>query len=417
MKTAEMVSVGTEILLGQIVDTNAQHLGAIFPELGIRHVYRQTVGDNLERLTEALKLALSRADIVVTIGGLGPTRDDLTRDGIAAALGDTLILDHELVESLHRQFTLRKLTWLPAQERQAMRPSCGRAIPNPNGTAPGLICVKGGKVVIAMPGPRGEFVAMADGAVREYLTGLSGEEVIHSKTLRICGLGESMVEDRVKKWMEGENPTVAPYAKVGEVHLRITARANSVEEAEMLMAPAEAGIRQVLGAAVYGIDEETLEGSIIFLLKQRRQTVAAAESITGGLLGARLTSVAGASEVFLGGVISYTDEVKRKLLGVDETLLNDPEIGPVSEEVALEMAAGVRARLGADFAVGLTGNAGPAVQAGGKPVGRTFVAVAGPSGVEVHDFSFRGTREDIQRRAAQMALTALRDLILQTPIG
>ena len=404
--------MGTELLFGQIADTNAQHLGQLLPELGIHHYFRQTVGDNLDRVIQALKLALSRADIVFTIGGLGPTQDDLTRDGIAAALGEELVADERIAATLRTQFELRKLTWTENQNRQAMRPPCAKPIENPNGTAPGLICEKDNKVVIALPGPRGEFVPMIDGPVREYLAKDPSEEVFHSRLLKICGLGESLVETRIKSLLSSTNPTVAPYAKLGEVHLRVTARAPNIQLAEMMIEPVETRIREALGKAVFGADEATLEYVTLDLLKVRNQTVAVAESITGGGLGSRMSAVPGASDVFVGGIISYSKEVKAKELGVDRKLLDNPNVGPVSAEVATEMAVGVRDRLRASYGVSLTGNAGPTSDDGDKPIGLNYIGVAGPNGVRVEEYRFRGTREDIRYRASQAALTLLREILL-----
>jgi nicotinamide-nucleotide amidase len=412
MKTAEIVSVGTELLMGQIADTNAQYIGQVFPELGIAHFYRQTVGDNLDRLTQSLKLALSRSDIVITIGGLGPTEDDITRDGIAAALDDPLIHDDQIAERLRKLFALRKFTWTESQNRQAQRPSCANPIDNPNGTASGLICQKNGKTIIAMPGPKGEFIPMVDGPVRHFLMELCGEEVLHSRLLRICGLGESVVEDRVRPLLNSTNPTIAPYAKPGEVHLRITARAANTELAEALIEPMETRIRSVLGDAIFGAGDTTLEYATLELLKARGLTVSVAESVTGGWIGQRMTSVPGASEVFKGGIISYTKEVKARELGVDPKLLDDPKIGPVSSEVAKQMAVGVRKAFDTDFGLSVTGNAGPTSDEGDKPVGLVYIGIAGPGRPTTEEFQFRGLREDIRYRAGQWALTALRRAIL-----
>ncbi|HEY3779632.1 MAG TPA: competence/damage-inducible protein A [Fimbriimonadaceae bacterium] len=413
MKTAEIVSVGTEILMGQIVDTNAQHLGQLFPELGIRHVHRQTVGDNLQRLKEALQLALKRADIVITIGGLGPTQDDLTRDGISAAMDDSMERDPEIEEKLRKLFALRKLNWTDSQVRQCMRPKHSVAIENPNGTAPGLICQKDDKVVIALPGPKNEFKPMVDGPVRDFLMRYSSGQIIHSHLLRICGLGESTVEDRVKELLAYENPSIAPYAKPGEVHLRVTASAGTVEEAEKLMAPTLAKIKELLGDAIFGEDKTTLEEATLKLLEEKDQTVAVAESITGGGLGARMTSVEGASKTFKGGLITYTTKAKENELGVEPKLLNDPTIGPVSAEVAQQMSEGIKRKFESTYGVSLTGNAGPTSDKGDKPVGLTYLAVAGPNGTRVEEYRFRGIREDIRNRAAQFALTLLREEILK----
>jgi nicotinamide-nucleotide amidase len=411
--TAEIVSVGTELLLGQIADTNAQHLGQLLPQLGVAHVHRQTVGDNLERLTDSLRLALNRADIVITIGGLGPTEDDLTREAIAAALDETLVHDDALEAGLRRLFQERNLPWLDTQLRQAKRPACGRAIENPNGTAPGLICETGEKVIIALPGPKGEFVPMVNGPVADYLRGKGSGEVIHSRLLKIAGLGESVVEDRIRPVLHGTNPTVAPYAKLGEVHLRITAQAPTIDLAEAMIAPVEQRIREVLGDAVFGAGDMTLEQAVIELLEMWGETVAVAESLTGGGLGQRLTTIPGSGEAFVGGVISYQKRVKEELLGVDPSCLNDPEKGPVCAETAEQMATGVRERLGTDYGVSLTGNAGPTSDDGGKPVGLVYVAVATTEGVTVEEHRFRGGRADIRRRSSQAALTLLRQVVLR----
>ena len=385
---AEIVSVGTELLMGQIADTNAQHLGKVLPELGIRHQLRQTVGDNLERLTQALSLALSRSDIVFTIGGLGPTQDDLTRDGIAAALGEQLEPDPVIAEHLMKLFAMRNLPWTESQHRQTMRPACSRPIDNPNGTAPGLICEKNGKVVIALPGPKGEFVPMVNGPVREYLSHLGHEGVIHSRILRVCGLGESIVEERIRALLDSDNPTVAPYAKPGEVHLRITAKAETTEKAEEIIGPIETQIRSLLGDAVFGVNETTLEGAVLELLRARKQTLAVAESITGGGVAQRITSVTGASEAFLGGLVTYTIGSKSRDLGIDRAILDDPQVGPVSPEVAKLMASAVRAKFGADYGLALTGNAGPTSDKGDKPVGLVYISVSGPGGEVVEEYKF-----------------------------
>src|SRR5687768_9563701 len=251
--TAEIVSVGTELLLGQIVDTDAAHLAQVLPEYGVACHRRQTAGDNLERLTEALRVALDRADIVFTIGGLGPTEDDLTREAISLALEDMLVLDEKVAEKLRKLFAFRKLTWTDSQLRQAMRPSCAEAMENPNGTAPGLLCrPPSGKVVIALPGPKGEFVPMVDGSVRDFLASLNTGQIIVSHILKTAGIGEAALEDCVRDLIHGGNPSVAPYAHPGEVHLRITAAAPSVAEAERLIAPIETKLHEILGEAVYG---------------------------------------------------------------------------------------------------------------------------------------------------------------------
>lgn len=409
---AEIVSVGTEILLGQIVDTNAAVLGDLFAELGISHTHRQTVGDNLDRLVGALKLALSRSDVVVTIGGLGPTLDDLTRQGIAAALEDEMVLDEGVANGLRELFKSRRLPWTEAQDRQAMRPTCATAIDNPNGTAPGLICRKGGKTIIAMPGPKFEFTPMAHGPVRAALMQAgAGGQVIHSRTVRIAGMGESMVERELgPEIMNSEQPTVAPYAKTAEVHLRVTARAATVAEADTLIDPMVARIREKLGPVVYGFNETTLEAAVIARLVERGETIATAESCTGGLLGGRLTSVAGASEALFGGFVAYSAEQKIAMLDVPADVIAVHTV--YSEECAAAMATGARARLGSTWALSITGIAGPDGGTEDKPVGLVYVGLAGPDGVSVTELRSRGDRETIRFRATQTALVALRKALM-----
>ncbi|MBI5706796.1 MAG: competence/damage-inducible protein A [Armatimonadetes bacterium] len=405
--TAEIVSVGTEILMGQIVDTNAQAIGKLLPELGITHRYRQTVGDNLERVTSALNLALSRSDIVFTIGGLGPTQDDLTREAIAEALGDPLVEDSKITERLSKLFASRGLTWTESQRRQAMRPGCAEPIDNPNGTAPGLVCRMGGKTIFALPGPRTEFIPMLEGPVREMLNGLTPGVTIVSRLLRVIGLGESLVEQRVAELLANENPSIAPYAHPGEVHLRLTASAPSEADANALLDPFEAKVRAILGSAIYASGDLTIEGHILKLLYARGQTLAVAESCTGGGLGARLTGVPGSSAVFLGGVISYANEVKERLLSVHPGVLL--EKGAVSAECAREMAEGAKGLIGADWALSITGVAGPGGGSEAKPVGLIYIGWSGPDSSGAQEFKFRGSRESIRIRSIQSALVLLRE--------
>ena len=375
---------------------------------GIGCQRRTTLGDNLERLTLGLKEALERVDIVITIGGLGPTEDDLTRDAIAAALGDELVKEPDVEAKLRKFFAVRNIPFVESNARQAMRPTSSTLIDNPNGTAPGLLCQKDGKTVIALPGPAGEFNPMAAGPVREFLSKASGGGVIHSRTLRVVGIGESSVEAKVKELMQADNPTVAPYAHLGEVHLRLTARATSVAAADALIDPVDAAIRKILGTAVFGADETTLEAAVIDLLRDQHRTLATAESITGGGVGSRLTDIPGASVVYLGGVIPYTAEMKKQLLG-----LSDEEVAsPVSQVCAVAMARAARDRFGADLGCSLTGNAGPTSDIDGKPVGLCYIAVADAGGVKVEEVKLRGIRADIRRRAGQLALTMIREILL-----
>lgn len=404
---AETVSVGTEILLGQIVDTNAAELGQLFASLGIDHVFRQTVGDNLTRLVETLKLALSRSDIVVTIGGLGPTEDDITRDGVAAALDSPLVVDETVEAHLKDLFTRRGFAWTTSQLRQAQRPACAVPIDNPNGTAPGLLATSNGKTVVCLPGPRNEFVPMVHGPVSDALSRLSGGGSIVSRVLRVVGIGEAAMEDRLKDLLNLPDVTVAPYAKVGEVHLRLTTRVAAGGD-DSALEPVEAEIRSRLGDMVYAEGEESLEATVLGLLKSRGLSLATAESLTGGLVGGRLTGVDGASEVYRGGVVTYVNEEKTALLRVPLAILASD--GAVSEAVASAMAEGARTRLGADVAVSTTGVAGgsPLVENGvEKPSGLVYVGVAGLGRTVALKHQFGGNRNTIRSRATQAALALL----------
>lgn len=408
---AEIVSVGTELLLGQIVDSHAPVLGRKLAEIGIGCTHRQTVGDNLQRLTDALRLARSRADVVITIGGLGPTEDDLTREGIAAAFDTPLVHDPSIEHGLRTLFETRGLRWVDSQLRQAMKPEGAEVIPNPNGTAPGLWLERDGKIAIAMPGPRGEFGPMLENHVLPRLGRLSAGVRIASRVLRVVGIGESVVEDMVRPLLRSGNPTIAPLAHLGEVHLRITARSADPDEIVRLLDGAEKELRERLRDAVYGVDDTTLQEALIAMLRERGETLACAESCTGGGLGAAITEVSGSSDVFVGGFITYSNELKKKMLGVPEEVLR--QYGAVSEECAEAMATGARAATGATWALSITGIAGPTGGTEEKPVGLVFVGIAGPEGAEVHRHRFLGEREDVRRRSRQAALTLLRKKLLE----
>lgn len=392
--------------MGQIVDSDARAIGALLPEFGIDHTHRQTVGDNLARIVEALRLALGRSDLVFTIGGLGPTQDDLTREAIALALGDELVSDPDIESGLREFFASRKLPWVDSQLRQTRRPASARIIENPNGTAPGLLAQKDGKVVIAMPGPPGEFLPMLRGPVRDFLAQVAGDQVMVSHVLRVAGMGEAAIESALGALTQGHNPSVAPYAKTGEVHLRVTAKASSRSDAEALIQPVISQIRSLLGRHVYGLDEVTLESASLDFLRASGQTLAVAESCTGGVLAARLSAIPGASSVFKGGVVTYTNEAKIAMLGVSpETLERE---SAYSESCAREMALGIQARFGVDWSLSVTGIAGPDGGTPEKPVGLVYIGLASPTGrASVSEHRFRGQREDIRARAAQMALLSL----------
>ncbi|MBA3725578.1 MAG: competence/damage-inducible protein A [Armatimonadetes bacterium] len=408
--TAEIVAIGTEILLGDIADTNSQVLGKLLAAHGVAHTRSSTIGDNLDRCVAAIGEALSRCDIVFTIGGLGPTRDDITREAIAAVVEENLVTDDAARRAIREYVESRNFRWVDAMSRQAMKPETARLIDNPVGTAPGVFWEGNGKAIIALPGPKNELTAMANGPVKQYLAGLSQAAII-SRTLRIVGIPEISVEEVVKDLVESDNPTVAPYAKTGEVHLRITARGKTDQEARRLLAPVASMIQERFGKACFGSDEVDLPTEVLQLLHSSKRTLATAESCTGGMLGERITSVKGASSSYLGGAIVYTNELKARLLGVARTDLD--RYGGVSETVARQMAGGVRRTTSADFGIAITGIAGPGGGTEEKPVGLVYVAIAGTRGTEVREEKFRGDRETIRYRSTQVALIMLREELLR----
>lgn len=410
---AEIVSVGTELLLGQITDTNAALLGRTLAGLGINLYFKSTVGDNEGRIIDTLRRARSRADLILTTGGLGPTEDDLTKECIAAVFEEELVIDEPSLRRLEAFFSRRGVPMPERNRKQALIYRNGWVLPNPNGTAPGAVLEKDGKLVISLPGPPNEMTPMLENhVVPLLLERLSGRrQHLVTRVFRFIGIGESAVEEVVQDLITGSNPTLAPLAHTGEVHLRAAARAPSVEEAEALLAPLEAELRRRLGEYLYGTDAVTLEEAVLELLRGRGETVAVAESCTGGELGARLTSVPGSSAVFLGGVISYSNEAKRDLLGVPWELIE--RSGAVSQPVAEAMARGVRERLRSTYALSITGIAGPEGGTAEKPVGLVYVGLSAPAETRAVEHRFIGIREDIRRRSTQAALQLLRECLLR----
>lgn len=397
---AETVTVGTEILLGQTVDSNAARLGQVLADCGVDHYHRQAVGDNVGRIAEAIQLALSRADLVVTIGGLGPTEDDATREGVAKATGLPLVEHAETLANLEELFRTRNLTWLESQARQAHLPRGSEPIPNPNGTAPGLwLPLADGKVVSCLPGPPREFNPMVETWLRDRLASL-GHPPLVSITVRVTGIGESLVEEKLRDMLDNPLATVATYAKTAEVHVRVAAKGLS---AAQTMAEA---VRDRLGSSVYALGASTLPEVVVARLRDRRETLAVAESCTGGLLGGAVTSVAGSSDVFLGGFLTYSNELKASLLGVAQSTLE--RHGAVSEECAVEMAQGARRATGSDWAISVTGVAGPGGGSEEKPVGLVWIALASPGGCVAHRSVLPGNRETTRERAVARALNLLR---------
>lgn len=414
--TAELIAVGTELLLGNIANTDAQMISQGLSALGITVHNHTVVGDNPERLADALEIARRRADIIITTGGLGPTYDDLTKQTICKTFGRELELHQDILDEISRWFETKMGKKMPANNiQQAMLPVNCTIFDNPVGTAPGCAFEEGGVHVLMLPGPPFECRYMFENRAVPYLEKLT-DGVIVSHEIRIFGMGESSVEEKLYETMTKlANPTLAPYAKPNEVMLRATAKADTPEAAEELLQPLVAQVQETLGDVVYGVDVESLEEVVSALLKKDRLTLSAAESCTGGLIAKRITDLPGASEVFRGGIVSYTNGVKAGALGVPEAVLE--ESGAVSEPVARAMAEGCRRVCGSDLAVSVTGVAGPDSDDRGTEVGTVFIALASDSGTICRRFSCgkgRG-RDRVRTSAAQYAFDMIRRFLLGLP--
>lgn len=409
----ELISVGTELLLGNIVNTNAQYLAEKCALLGLSMYNQSVVGDNPARLADTIKTALDRSDVVILTGGLGPTEDDLTKEVCAEVMGFELAEDPHTKARIQEYFknniykVITDNNW-----KQAMVPVGAMVLDNDNGTAPGLIMEKNGKHAILLPGPPNELYPLFSRQVFPYLQKLQ-PEIIVSQMVKICGYGESQVEDKLLDLIDAQtNPTIATYAKTGEVHLRVTAKAASQEEAEKLIKPVVKEIKKRFGNAVYSIkEEETLEMAVVRLLKKYELTVTTAESCTGGLLAGRLVNVPGVSEVFREGFVTYSNKAKRKILDVNKATLK--KYGAVSKETAKEMAMGGVFATDADICVAVTGLAGPDGGSEEKPVGLVYMACYMNDQVTVEKYQFKGNRAKIREQSVVKALDLLRRTILE----
>ena len=398
--------MGTELLLGDIVNTNARELSAALRGLGIGVYWQSVVGDNPDRLRQVVKVARDRANLIITTGGLGPTYDDLTKDVVCEVFGVPLVMHEEEAEKI-RAFFAQKDREMPENNlRQAMLPEGCTVFSNGNGTAPGFAFVADGATVIQLPGPPREMRLMLETGVIPYLRG-STDEILVSKDIRIFGLGESSVEARLHDYMESlVNPTLAPYAGTAEVRLRATAMAPDEAAAEAMLEPVIARVRAELGDLVYAVDEPKLESVCLRLLKEKGLTFAAAESCTGGLIAKRFTDQSGASSAFMGGVVCYTNFVKHHVLGVPQETLD--EFGAVSAQTAAAMAEGARRVCGSDIAVSVTGCAGPNSDERGTPVGTGFVGFTSPEGTIVKPIQMGKDREWARVYAASFAFDLIR---------
>jgi len=407
---AEIISIGTELLLGEIVDTNSAFVAARLPALGIDLYYKHTVGDNLGRLVETLGRALERADLVLCTGGLGPTEDDLTREAIAQVMGEEPRVDPEIEAWLRGVFARRGGTMPERNIKQAWLIPSARAISNPRGTAPGWWVERDAKLVIAMPGPPAEMTRMWEEEVAPELLRRRPGAVLITRTIKTAGIGEGSVDEMLSPLLKTTNPSVGIYARADGIHVRIAAKAPTEEEARKMIEPLEAEMRRILGGAVWGADDDTFESVIGEMLVERGLTLAVMESCSGGLLADAITNVPGSSRYFRGGIVSYATEVK-EAMGVDPAVIR--EHGVVSAETAAAMARAVRERLDADIGVGVTGVAGPEPQED-APVGLVYIAVDGGEKVAPQSLSFQfaQSRQAIKRRAVTQAIMLLRRALL-----
>ena len=404
---AEIVAVGTELLLGQIANTNARWMSEQLAAIGVDVLHQQVVGDNLDRIVESLRTATSRSNAVIVCGGLGPTEDDLTRDAVAELLGAELVRHPELEDLLREKFRGFSHRAMPANNlRQADVPAGVRPILPQRGTAPGLAATSDGARLYAVPGVPAEMIEMMEGTILPELAALTGGAAIVSTVLRITGMGESAVAETLADlFTANTNPTIAYLADLGEVRVRITAKAATEDEAKALLAPLTEEVRARLGDVVFSDGDEPLERAVVRLLRAAGSTLACAESLTGGGVGARITSVPGASSVFVGSAVVYTADAKHDVLGVPMDVLEGP--GPVSEACARAMAAGARRLFRADVALALTGAAGPEPH-GSAPPGTIWVALETPDTSHARGFRAAGERDRVRRWAEQAGLDLVR---------
>jgi nicotinamide-nucleotide amidase len=415
--SAEIICVGTELLLGEILNSNAQFLAQQLAELGIPHYYQTVVGDNPMRLQKVLAIACERSRLLLFTGGLGPTPDDLTTETLADFFEVPLIERTDILDDIANKFAQRGRVMSPSNRKQALIPEGAEILPNPVGSAPGIIWEpRPGLVLMTFPGVPSEMKAMWQQTAVPYLRNRGwSQDTIYSRTLRYWGIGESTLAEKITSFFELQNPTVAPYADRGGVRLRISAKADSAEAAQQLIAPIEEQLRQVGGIDYYGADNDSLASVVGQLLLDAKQTVAVAESCTGGGLGQLLTSISGSSAYFWGGVISYDNQVKVNLLGVNPDDL--AQYGAVSDAVAKQMASGVRDRLQTTWGLSITGVAGPDGGTEEKPVGLVYIGVAGPDGYlesVAYRFGSNRDRDTIRWLSAHSALDLLRRKLLST---
>lgn len=409
---AEIISVGTELLMGQIVNTNARYLSKRLSELGINVYFEITVGDNAQRLFETVQNALSRSDIVILTGGLGPTDDDITKEVAAEAMGKELILHEPSADAIKAYFEKRKMPMLNNNTKQAMLPKDGIILENTCGTAPGCIMKKDGKSLILLPGPPYEMQTMFENGVVPHLKKEAGETILYSKIVRIFGMGESMVQESLSDLFKDQSKvTIAPYVKTGETTLRLTTRCKNEQEGEEKIMPLLKTVKERLGNVVYSFDDEELEEVTVRLLKEKGKTLALAESCSGGLISSKIVSVSGCSDVFIESAVTYSNDAKMRRLGVLAKTLE--EHGAVSRETAIEMAEGIRRTSGASIGASVTGIAGPLGGTREKEVGLVYIALADENGTEVKELHLGNIRNVVRERAAKAVIDMVRQSLIK----
>lgn len=405
---AEIISIGTELLLGEIVDLNSPYLAGELPKIGVDVYHIQSIGDNMDRLLDSLRRGMARSDLVLMTGGLGPTDDDLTRAAVARLLGEELYVDPELEAQVRSFFGNRGMNMPENNIKQTMLIPSASAIPNPMGTAPGWWTQKDGKVLVSMPGPPRELRHMWENEVRPRLRDMVGGGLLVSRTLKITGISEGGVDEMCGDLLKAANPSIGVYSRPDGIHVRIAAKAMTEADAEALIQPVESELRGRFGEHLWGVDDETMQEHVGKLLIERGLTLATMESLTGGLLGDTITNVPGSSQYYRGGIVAYQTEMKIKYGVSPDTIERH---GAVSEETAIEMAQAARRELGADVGIGVTGVAGPTEQEG-RPVGTAYMAVADAGKHATHYGKYPGRRGDIKTRVVTNALFYTRMLIL-----
>lgn len=406
---AEIICVGTELLLGDILNTNAQYLSRKLADIGVSVYFQTVVGDNEERLLKTLELAKSRSEVIILTGGLGPTSDDITKETVAESLNLNLNKDEKVYSKINNYFIQRNIKMSNNNIKQAYIPEGAIILENNNGTAPGVMIDKDNKVFIILPGPPYEMIPMFEDFVLSYLMNKSGEMII-SKTLKLIGIGESIAANLLEDLINRQtNPTIAPYAKQSEVHFRITAKATNKDIANKLIEDLEEKVRDKLGKYIYTSEDKDLEEIVVEKLINKNLTISTAESCTGGLLSSVLVNCSGVSKVFKEGIITYSNESKIKELGVNENTIN--MFGAVSEETAREMALGIRSKANTNIGISITGIAGPKGGTKEKPVGLVYISISINNKIYVKKYNFIGNRIKIRNYAAKNALIYLNQIL------